>query len=830
MAQTTQTQSRMRSTMHDFEVLEKIGAGSFGVVFRARRHADGLVYVIKTVAIAELPRNEQISALTEVKVLSSSEHANVVAYYDSFVEDGVLHIVMEYCDKGDLQALLKRARAKGLSSLPEGRVWPMLVQMALGLHYLHSKRILHRDFKTGNVFLKSTSDNARTVLKIGDLGVAKLLGTRSFAETTVGTPYYLSPELVNDTPYNSSSDMWALGVVLYEMVTLRRPFEAQNQCALILKIVRGEFPPIPSENASSCLIDIINRLLTLDPTRRPSARKLLGHATVQRELFSLGLELPHNVEHSASGTRHAPRSSGPAIIVVDDTPNSGARHIASSRTENLAKPRTPATATATATAHPTAPSDHKGAKGSLLRGGRVRGGGTRKVSQRAQRSSPTQKQSLPSQHDTCVNPSLDPARDKERTRVSGGSGIGSSGGGGALQRPTVSDLLALAQSPRMDQGVVNGEIVGLSLECTCGNRFKGDSVFCRICGTRRPTGTCSLEEALAAKDDHPAAESPLAHRKTGVHDRTSDGADLCNEITEELHIEDHKHALDSSHQSFANATRTQNAADLKDTDHDEEKCEERCEENDAGSTGKAEDKTEGGTEHEFLYSSHKASSYVTITQNSFDYKDVDDYEAKEGVDDCSGPGGVEGTSGSDGKSERVRLQVLGWGTATSSSVQRSEDLDCLDDDARSTGARSDFRASVQDDSKRASAVGNAASTAAGGEHSSGESDDDSAGYSDDDWEDDAGEDEATAAARESNSLNSLAESARGLCLHALGGSGALSAIMDELGGNVADLSLQELIEKLLSHCDYDRLRAHTAAMALQRLLAAESGLKENHSR
>lgn len=81
--------------------------GSFGAVFQAKRIADGVTYAIKNVAIAELSRSEQLAALTEVKVLSSSDHPNVVAYYDSFIDDGLLHIVMEHCDKGDLQGLLK---------------------------------------------------------------------------------------------------------------------------------------------------------------------------------------------------------------------------------------------------------------------------------------------------------------------------------------------------------------------------------------------------------------------------------------------------------------------------------------------------------------------------------------------------------------------------------------------------------------------------------------------------------------------------------------------------------------------------------------------------
>jgi NIMA (never in mitosis gene a)-related kinase len=135
---------------------------------------------------------------------------------------------------------------------------------------LHSNKILHRDIKTINVFLSSGDK-----VKLGDLGVAKMLNqTANFAHTIVGTPYYLSPELCEEKPYNHKSDIWSLGCVLYEMCTLRHPFEANNQGALILKIVRGKFDPIPS-TFSKELSDMVNALLTRDYKKRPSIQEVL---------------------------------------------------------------------------------------------------------------------------------------------------------------------------------------------------------------------------------------------------------------------------------------------------------------------------------------------------------------------------------------------------------------------------------------------------------------------------------------------------------------------------------------------------------------------------
>ena len=141
-------------------------------------------------------------------------------------------------------------------NLSEAKIWKFFIEMSLGLHYLHSFRILHRDIKTINMFLGKDDK-----VKIGDLGVAKLLNqTNNMAHTIVGTPYYLSPELCEEKPYNHKSDIWSLGCVLYELATFKHPFEANNQGALILKIVRAKFNPI-STTYSKSLRDLIDSLL-----------------------------------------------------------------------------------------------------------------------------------------------------------------------------------------------------------------------------------------------------------------------------------------------------------------------------------------------------------------------------------------------------------------------------------------------------------------------------------------------------------------------------------------------------------------------------------------
>ncbi len=144
-------------------------------------------------------------------------------------------------------------------------------QMALALKHCHDRKLLHRDLKSQNVFLTS-----KNYVKLGDFGIAKVLEhTSDKANTVVGTPYYLSPEIVQGQPYSFASDVWSLGVILYEMCALRPPFLATNLPALGLKIIKGTYPPIPSQYSRE-LRQLVTRLLSLNPIKRPTVNQILS--------------------------------------------------------------------------------------------------------------------------------------------------------------------------------------------------------------------------------------------------------------------------------------------------------------------------------------------------------------------------------------------------------------------------------------------------------------------------------------------------------------------------------------------------------------------------
>ena len=307
-------QQQSSSSLNDFTIGLMLGRGSFGSVYSCVRKQTSKKYVIKQINVQILSSEEQRDAVKEVRLMASLNHQNIVHYYDSFIDGKLLNIVMGLCDGGDLQEFLKKRNKQ--NKIKEPLVWHLFIQICKGMAYMHSKRILHRDLKTANIFLSNTNDPKRPKVKIGDLGVARVLdNSSSFAQTMVGTPYYLSPELCEDKPYNNKSDVWALGCVLYEMCSLTHPFEANNQGALILKIVRGKYPSLSTDEYSGALRHLVTCLLSRSPMRRPTVQQVLDLEVVRSWAARLRLDLPNAPTRSkskskASSREHSPRTSG----------------------------------------------------------------------------------------------------------------------------------------------------------------------------------------------------------------------------------------------------------------------------------------------------------------------------------------------------------------------------------------------------------------------------------------------------------------------------------------------------------------------------------------
>jgi len=247
--------------LKDFKRLKKLGAGSYGSVFKVRREKDGEIYALKEVNLRALSAREREDAVNEIRLLASMHHHNVVRYCEAFVEKDNLYIVLEFAKHGDLAGLIKKQQEK---------------RTYLALQYLHKHKVLHRDLKPGNIFV---GEDGR--LKLGDFGCSKLLNRVRMARTQVGTPYYMSPELWNSQRYDEKSDVWALGCILFELAALKPPFRARSIAALAVKVETAKTPLIP-ETFSPELRKLARALLNKDPSRRPSLDRIMNSTVVSR--------------------------------------------------------------------------------------------------------------------------------------------------------------------------------------------------------------------------------------------------------------------------------------------------------------------------------------------------------------------------------------------------------------------------------------------------------------------------------------------------------------------------------------------------------------------
>ncbi|XP_063520354.1 serine/threonine-protein kinase Nek1 isoform X4 [Pongo pygmaeus] len=262
--------------MEKYVRLQKIGEGSFGKAILVKSTEDGRQYVIKEINISRMSSKEREESRREVAVLANMKHPNIVQYRESFEENGSLYIVMDYCEGGDL---FKRINAQKGVLFQEDQILDWFVQICLALKHVHDRKILHRDIKSQNIFL--TKDGT---VQLGDFGIARVLNsTVELARTCIGTPYYLSPEICENKPYNNKSDIWALGCVLYELCTLKHAFEAGSMKNLVLKIISGSFPPV-SLHYSYDLRSLVSQLFKRNPRDRPSVNSILEKGFIAKRI------------------------------------------------------------------------------------------------------------------------------------------------------------------------------------------------------------------------------------------------------------------------------------------------------------------------------------------------------------------------------------------------------------------------------------------------------------------------------------------------------------------------------------------------------------------
>ncbi|XP_034338490.2 serine/threonine-protein kinase Nek11 isoform X3 [Magallana gigas] len=273
-----------------YEIVKKLGKGNFGTAYLCKdlrsKNPETDEYdlkVLKEISVGELQPDETVDAVREARVLSKLDHPSIVKFHDSFIDGESFCIVTEFCEGGDLDCKINEC-VKNKQEIDSKLIMDWFVQLLLAVHYMHQRRVLHRDLKTRNIFLR------QNMIKVGDFGISRILmGTTDLASTFTGTPYYMSPEVLKHEGYNSKSDIWSIGCILYEMCTLTHAFDGKSLMAVMYKIVEGEVPKLP-EKFSSELNNVLKLMLSKDPDKRPSATDLLKIPLIKNHIAKLSKE------------------------------------------------------------------------------------------------------------------------------------------------------------------------------------------------------------------------------------------------------------------------------------------------------------------------------------------------------------------------------------------------------------------------------------------------------------------------------------------------------------------------------------------------------------
>jgi serine/threonine protein kinase len=311
-----------------------IGKGKFSVVYKGVRKSDKLVVAVKQIAFFEIgDARTREKRLKEIGLVQNLKHQHIIRYIDGFFESKQLCLIFEFAEAGDLKRQIKKAREKE-ARFDERVIWKYFSQVAEAVQHLHHRRILHRDLKPANVFL-----TLQGTVKVGDLGLSRLLSENTLeAHSKVGTPLYMSPEVLKGRGYERSSDVWSLGCILYELALLKSPFKEDglNLYELFRRITDPNFqyPPI-SDIYSFELRDLVNGMLMRDPTARPDIDEVVSRANAMRDSTAQAArEAAGKIAAAAATTTSSQGVTSDASRSVIDVKSSNSSNISSSSNNN----------------------------------------------------------------------------------------------------------------------------------------------------------------------------------------------------------------------------------------------------------------------------------------------------------------------------------------------------------------------------------------------------------------------------------------------------------------------------------------------------------------
>ena len=261
--------------------LDKQGNTSLIIV---KNKIDNQTYLLKKINYKLLSQNEKQRAIKEVKILSSLNHPNIIEMKEVFLDkpSNTLNLIMEYPNNGNLSNKIEYAKQKGMN-LEESIIWDVLTQILLVINYLHKKGIIHRNLNSKNIFLSKSR-----LIKVINFNCCYIIDKNSNKFNKNGNSFYIAPEILKDQNYNYKCDIWSIGCIIYEMASLSLPFIGKNNEILFNNIMTGKIKPIP-QFYSQNLKSIINDMLIIEPSKRPTIDKLLNYPNVKETIKRINI-------------------------------------------------------------------------------------------------------------------------------------------------------------------------------------------------------------------------------------------------------------------------------------------------------------------------------------------------------------------------------------------------------------------------------------------------------------------------------------------------------------------------------------------------------------
>ena len=266
-----------QKTSETYRYIRYLGGGTFGKVYLIQSNLDQRLYASKMIPMTQ---NDSAKIKNEVKILKKLDNPFIIHFKEFFYTKTPpsFYIITEYVDGGDLASYIAHLK----SPPPKNLFLDWMIQLCVGISYIHSKKIIHRDLKPNNIFLTKS-----LMIKIGDFGISRKLNfTWEKASTFTGTMQYISPEIIESKPYSFKSDIFSLGILLYELVSLKNPFDASNEIAITMKIKECRVPPLPTSVPRE-IREVIYMMLQKNPDKRPTADEVLNMNFIKERMVAL---------------------------------------------------------------------------------------------------------------------------------------------------------------------------------------------------------------------------------------------------------------------------------------------------------------------------------------------------------------------------------------------------------------------------------------------------------------------------------------------------------------------------------------------------------------